>query len=192
MLRRWIVVGCAVISVTAGLQSLLVAQVASSGTELTVVVADRALDTPMAGVRVRVSKGGVDKATGITGPKGSVTFQGLELGAVRVLSEREGYVRRPETTDTSIRVGANAVRVTLLAEARDGEYFRQAGTRIDAEGVALPRQEREAFFQREWDRAKLLKSEYQIPLVLEMKTGRDYLAKDDTFQSLMNMGKLIG
>jgi hypothetical protein len=160
--------------------------------ELTVAVVDRALDTPMLGVRVRVNRAGADKASGITGPKGTVTFQGLELGEVRVLSEREGYVRKPESTDTTVRVGANILRVTLLAESGDGDYFRRAGLSIETEGARLPSEKREAFYQAEWDRAKLLKSESQIPFVLEMKKGREYLSKDGTYQNLVKAGKVIG
>lgn len=171
---------------------IAVAQVASGSTALVVLVRDRATDGSIQAVTVRVAQGGKEKATGITGANGSITFKNLAPGSAKIASEREGYLNKPEISDVTLGSGDNSVHVTLLAEARDGEYFQLAGRRIDQEGASIAQQNREAFFKREWDRLKLLKPEYQIPAVLEIKSGREYLAKDSSFQQIIKSGRIIG
>ena len=158
---------------------------AGQPTTLTVSVADRSTDLPMPGVAVRVTQSKIERGSGVTGAKGTITFQGLALGSAQVFSERNGYLDRPQTTGADLRTGSNTVRMTLLSEARDSGYFKQAGIRIEAEGVALPAEAREAFFQREWNRLKLLRPEYQLPALTEIKTGRVYISKDATFQKMV-------
>jgi hypothetical protein len=159
---------------------------AGQGTpSLIVTVTDRSTDDPMPGVTVRVTQPNIQKGPGVTGPKGTVTFDGLTPGPAQVSSQRDGYLDRPQTADTNVRAGSNTVRMTLISEVRDNAYFKQAGIRIEAEGAALPANAREAFFQQEWNRIKLLRPEYQVPVLTEIKTGRVYIAKDDVFQKMV-------
>jgi hypothetical protein len=167
------------------------AQVGSSAVQLTVSVFDRAEDTPIPAVTVRVMQSGKMVASNPTGAKGTVTFSGLNVGATLVHSERDGYLLKPQSDDTMIRAGANTLRVTLLAEKRDQNYFRQAGQQIEKQGAALQGDQRNAFFLREWNRVKALPTEHQIPLATEIKTGRMYLANDGVFDALLKSGRVI-
>ena len=152
--------------------------------DLTVTVLDRAFETPLPDVDVTVTRGPVAQQ-GVTGPKGSVTFRALPAGDVRVSVALEGYIRRPEIADTTIRAGANDVGLTLLAESQDLAYFKRVGEQIERASGVLPADRREAFFKSEWDRVKLLKFEFQMPVVGEITSGRTYLANDTSFQLLV-------
>lgn len=161
--------------------------------ELTITVFDRALDTPLPDVDIRVLQKGVEKATGVTGANGSVTFRGLAAGDARVSGALDGYIRRPETEDATVRAGANVpVRLTLLAESQKTDYFVLVGKQIESEAAKLPDAGKDAFFKREWDRVKLLRFEFQMPVFSEIKSGKVYLANDSSFQVLMKGGKIGG
>ena len=109
---------------------------AGQGTpSLMITVADRSTDDPIPGVTVRVTQANVQTGPGVTGSKGTITFDGLAPGPAQVSSQRDGYLDRPQTTDTNLGPGSNTVRMTLISEVRDNAYFKQAGIRIEAIGA---------------------------------------------------------
>jgi hypothetical protein len=162
-------------------------QGASSGAALsvTVIVRDRSTGDPMKAVPVRVVQSGKEIRTGITGPNGSATIGDVSAGAATVSCEKAGYQRKPEEERTVIGKGSPPVQMTLLEENRDAAYFRRAGKSIEAEALTLPPAQRDAFYQREWGRVKLLRQEYQIQLAPELRAGKPFLAKDAMFTEAM-------
>jgi hypothetical protein len=136
-------------------------------------VVDRgANDAPVAGVDVRVHDStGKPLHEGITDGNGDIAFKAPLDQTVTIRYEKLGYIRRPETTTTTVRAGNTRIIGPLIRTGADRDYYARVGVQIDVITKAAAPSERERISREEIDRIGALPQDARTIVVASIPTG---------------------